>query len=194
MSENGDVHENDGAVIGKYISESDNYITRVGFFAKRGDRLVISPEELSCYAPQVIEGGRCEKAGENWRFFDEEKDADIKNITLVYNDFQDSLRVYNCKKLKRIFGEPTGYCLVDNSFIGTDAVCLLEQFGERPIQEDDFCISCHPLTEEEIEKFKDSVEKYINHYYDSNFCNYNSEEESLLRRFLSSLKKMLGNS
>ncbi|WP_048193021.1 hypothetical protein [Methanococcoides methylutens] len=191
MSENKDVLENDVAVIGKYVSESDNFITREGFFAKKGSKLIISPEELSCYAPQVIEGGRCEKAGSNWRFLDEEQDADLQNITLIYDDFQDSLRVYNCKKLKRIFGELSGYCLVDNSFVGTDAVCLLEKYGGRPIQKDDFCISCHPLTDEEIEKFKDSVDKYINHYYDAKFCGYNIEEDSRLKRFLSAIKGLI---
>lgn len=191
MSENKGVLENDVAVIGKYVSGSDNYITRVGYFAKRGDRLVISPEELSCYAPQVIEGGRCEKAGEEWRFFDDAKDVDISKITLAYEDFKDSLRVYNCKKLKRIFGELEEYCLVDNSFIGSDAVCLLEEYGGRPIQKEDFCISCHPLTEEEIGKFMDSVDKYINHYYDSSFCSYNSENESRLKMFLGSIKKLI---
>ncbi|WP_440951832.1 hypothetical protein [Methanococcoides sp. FTZ1] len=192
MSENKVVLENDVAVVGKYVSGSDNYITRVGYFAKRGDRLVISPEELSCYAPQVIESGRCEKEGEQWRFYDEELDAEIKSITLVYENFQNSLHVYNCKKLKKIFGELNGYCLVDNSFIGTDAVCLLEEYGGHKIQKEDFCISCHSLTDEEIVKFKDSVEKYINHYYDARFCSYNSEEESWLKRLLNSIKDHIG--
>ncbi|WP_135604756.1 hypothetical protein [Methanococcoides sp. NM1] len=193
MSENKGTPENEIVVIGKYVASSDNYITKEGFFAKKGDKLVISPEELSCYAPQVIEGGRCEKAGSNWRFFDDEQDADLQNITLIYDDFQDSLRVYNCKKLKRIFGELSGYCLVDNSFIGTDAVCLLEEYGGHPIQKEDFCISCIPLTDEEIKKFKDSVEKYINHYYDAKFCGYNTEEDSRLKWFLGSIKELIGN-
>ncbi|SET08879.1 hypothetical protein SAMN04488587_2274 [Methanococcoides vulcani] len=193
MFENKDPFENEVVVIGKYVSRSDNYITKEGYFAKKGNKLVISPEELSCYAPQVIEGGRSEKAGDDWRFFDSKQDDDIRDISLIYDEFLDSLRVYNCKKLKRIIGELPGYSLVDNSFIGTDAVCLLEKYGERSIQKEDFCFSCLPLTDEETEKFKDSVEKYINHYYDAKFCGYNSEEDSRLKRFLSSIKELIGN-